>query len=316
MLVSQVVDSRTSSVVEVDDPKPAAHEVLVDVVASGVCTSDLSPWRNGPRSGEDPIRLGHEIVGRVRETGAEAGGWNVGDLITGLGGGGFATAAVMEAASILPVPNGISPELAIGEPIADLEEALARTRPAAGDRIAVVGLGFMGLGLIQLAKSRAPGLLVGVDPSESARARALQLGADLAFHPDELPEEFISKGGSLGEQRMDIVLEATGVTPGLTTAGTLVRPFGTLGVVGYHHAGTALMDMDLWYKAVTIVNGFCPERPRLMRAMVDALDLIATHRVSYAPLITHRFRLEEVDAAYRLMEARDATFVKSVILFE
>jgi L-iditol 2-dehydrogenase len=244
------------------------------------------------------------MVGRVLAAGRLAQGWSPGDLVTGLGGQGFATHAVMEAANILPVPVGIDPALALGEPVADLEEALSRTHLSAGDRVAVVGLGFMGLGLVQLAKDRAPSLLIGVDPLPAARQRALDLGADLVFAPDEVPSEF---GG-------DIVLEATGVTPGLATAGALVRPFGTLCVVGYHHAGDAKMDMNLWYKAVTIVNGFCPEKPRLMRAMRDALDLIARHRFSYAPLVTHRFALDEVDQAYELMDARAEGFVKAVLL--
>jgi len=314
MLLSQVIAPKTSEVVEVPDPIATPNEVLVDVLACGVCTSDLTPWRTGPAADAAPIRLGHEIVGRVRSVGSPGLGWNPGDLVTGLGGGGFATVAAMEAASILPVPAGIAPEHAIGEPIADLEEALSRTHPKAGDRIAVVGLGFMGLGLIQLAKTRAPGILVGIDPSEAARARAIQLGADLAFHPDEIPEQYRSDVGRTDESRMDIVLEATGVTPGLTTAGLLVRPFGTLCVVGYHHAGTALFDMGLWYKAATVVNGFCPERPRLVAAMENALALIASHRVSYAPLITHRFGLAEVDEAYHLMESRSPDFVKSALM--
>jgi L-iditol 2-dehydrogenase len=314
VLISQVIGPRTSEIIEIDDPVPGEKEVLVEVVASGVCTSDLSSWRSGG-SPEKPIRLGHEIVGRIRSVGAGSSGWNPGDLVTGLGGHGFSALAVMEASSILPVPTGISPELAIGEPIADLEEALARSTPKAGDRIAVVGLGFMGLGLVQLAKTRAPGLLVGVDPSDSARNRALNLGADLVFHPDELPEEFRADTSRQREGRMDIVLEATGATPGLATAGLLVRPFGTLCVVGYHHAGTALMDMGLWYKAATIVNGFCPDRTRLMTAMRDALALIASRRVNYASLITHRFGLDGVDDAYRLMESRDGDFVKSAIMF-
>jgi threonine dehydrogenase-like Zn-dependent dehydrogenase len=103
------------------------------------------------------------------------------------------------------------------------------------------------------------------------------------------------------------------VTPGLRTASALVRPFGTLCVVGYHHTGDAMMDMDLWYKAVTIVNGFCPDRTRLMRAMHEALDLIAARRFTYAPLITHRFALDEVDRAYELMDARADGFVKAIL---
>jgi L-iditol 2-dehydrogenase len=110
------------------------------------------------------------------------------------------------------------------------------------------------------------------------------------------------------------VLEATGTTSGLKTAGSMVRPFGTLCVVGYHHTGDAMMDMDLWYKAVTVVNGFCPDRTRLMAAMRETLDLIAQRRFSYAPLVTHRFGLDGVDEAFRTMEEGGPDFVKGVLL--
>jgi len=317
MKISQITGPRTSQLVEVDDPVPGDGQVLVKVVASGVCTSDLPVWRSGG-AGRTPVLLGHEIVGEVVATGPNARGWSPGDLVTGLGGQGFASLAVLDADRVLPVPAGIEPALALGEPVADLAEALSRTRLAAGNRVAVVGLGFMGLGLVQLVRDQAPGLLVGVDPLPAARERALSLGANLVFAPGEVPAEFGGAGASALEpgrdQRADIVLEATGVTAGLTTAAALVRPYGTLGVVGYHHAGDAMMDMDLWYKAVTIVNGFCPDQRRLMRAMREALDLIARHRFSYAPLVTHRFGLGEVDQAFELMDARAAGFVKAVLI--
>jgi L-iditol 2-dehydrogenase len=315
MKTSQITGPRTSQLVEVADPVPGDGQVLVKVVASGVCTSDLPVWRSG---GGDraPVLLGHEIVGRVLSAGPHARGWSPGDLVTGLGGQGFAELAVLDADRILPVPAGIDPALALGEPVADLAEALSRTGMAAGDRVAVVGLGFMGQGLVQLVRDRAAGLLVGVDPLPAARERALSLGADLVFAPGEVPAEF---GGAstlerARDHRADIVLEATGVTAGLKTAAELVRPYGTLCVVGYHHAGDAMMDMDLWYKAVTIVNGFCPDQQRLMRAMREALDLIAGHRFSYASLVTHRFGLGEADQAFELMDARADGFVKAVLI--
>jgi threonine dehydrogenase-like Zn-dependent dehydrogenase len=323
MRISQVIGPRTSEIIEIADPVPAGHEVLVEVLACGACTSDLAPWRAGQLPGAPgtpgvrPFRLGHEVAGRVVATGSRVRGWQPGDLVTGLGDRGFASLTVLEAAHILPVPAGIEPALAIGEPVADLQEALSRTPAGPGQRIAVVGLGFMGLGLVQLARDLAPALLIGVDPLPAARQRALELGADLVLAPDELPAELGGPGtgelGRAGDGRADVVLEATGVTPGLAVAGTLVRPYGTLCVVGYHYAGDAMMDMGLWYKAVTIVNGFCPDRTRLVRAMGDALALIAAHRFSYAPLVTHRFGLDGVDQAYELMDARADGFVKAVL---
>jgi threonine dehydrogenase-like Zn-dependent dehydrogenase len=313
MKISQLVGPRTSEVVDADDPVPGDDQVLVEVLACGVCTSDLGPWLSHDAAAP-PVRLGHEVVGRVVATGRDAGRWARGDLVTGLGREGFATLAVMDANTVLPVPSGIEPEHAIGEPVADLAEALSRTGIRAGDRVAVTGLGFMGLGLVQLARRHAPGLLVGVDPDPARRRRALALGADVVFAPDELPEEYRAETSRSTDARLGIVLEATGTTGGLTTAGSLVRPFGTLCVVGYHHTGDAMMDMDLWYKAVTIVNGFCPDRQRLMSAMRDALDLIARRRFSYEPLVTHRFGLDGVDDAFRTMREGGPDFVKGVLV--
>jgi L-iditol 2-dehydrogenase len=314
MKISQLVGPRTSEVVTADDPIPADNQVLVEVLVCGVCTSDIRPWLTHNKA-DSPVRLGHEMVGRVTATGRDAERWRPGDLVTGLGGDGFATLAVMDANAVLPVPAGIEPAHAIGEPVADLEEALSRTGIRPSDRVAVVGLGFMGLGLVQLAKRHAPGLLIGVDPDPPRRRRALALGADLVFAPDELPEEYRTETGRATDARPAIVLEATGSTGGLKTAGSMVRPFGTLCVVGYHHTGDAMMDMDLWYKAVTVVNGFCPDRTRLVAAMRETLDLIAERRFSYEPLVTHRFGLDGIDEAFRTMEEAGPDFVKGVVLF-
>jgi threonine dehydrogenase-like Zn-dependent dehydrogenase len=301
MQISRLVGPRTSRVEERPDPVPAPGQVVVEVAACGVCTSDLPVWQAGPGGGR-PAELGHEIAGTVREVGSPAGRWRVGDVVTGLGGPGFASHVVCDEREILPVPTGVEPAHALGEPVATLQEAYARCAPRPGLRVAVVGLGFMGLGLVQLAAATAPERLIGVDPLPHNHDLARALGAHEVHRPDEL-----------ADLDADLVLEATGVTPGLATAGRLVRRFGTLCVIGYHHAGTAPFDMTLWYKGATVVNGFCPDRPRVVRAMSDVLDLVASRRFSYAPLVTRRYGLDGVDAAYRAMEARTPGFVKAVV---
>lgn len=313
MLISQVIGPRRSEIVSAPDPIPTPSQVVIDVLACGVCTSDRTPWRE-QGTPDAPVRLGHETVGRISAVGDPHGRWSVGEVVTGLGGDGFATKVTLGADSILRVPAGFAPEHVIGEPLADLEEALSRTGIRPGDRVAVVGLGFMGLGLVQLAAARLPGLLVAVDPNPAARARALALGAHEAHRPDELPAAFTSATGDR-EQRMDVVIEAAGATSALATSSSLVRPYGTVCIVGYHHTGDAPMDMELWHKGTTIVNGFSPSRPRTLRAMADGLAMIADGRFSYRPLITHTFALEDVDQAYELMETRPSDFVKGVVVF-
>jgi len=136
----------------------------------------------------------------------------------------------------------------LGEPVADLERPCHVRGVARATGVAVVGARLHGAGTGAARQAARAGLLVGVDPDPARRRRALTLGADLVFAPDDLPAEYRTGTSRAGDARLAIVLEATGSTGGLKTAGSLVRPFGTLCVVGYHHTGDATMDMDLWYR--------------------------------------------------------------------
>ena len=313
MRTSQVVGPRRSEVAEVADPVAGTGEIVIEVLACGVCSSDRGPWRNGGTP-QTPIRLGHEMVGRVVHG---DGRWAVGDVVTGLGGLGFSTLARMRSDEAVAVPAHLPPHLAVGEPIADLIEALERCELQAGDRVAVVGLGFMGLGLVQLVRAAGAGLLVGVDVDPAARQHGLDNGCDEVFDPRQLPQGYASdvKEFLADERRFDLVLEVTGVDAGLEVSGRLVKPYGTMCVVGYHHSGTAMMDMTLWYKAVTVVNGFGPDRARKVRAMQRGIDMVAAGEFDYARLVTHTFTgLESLDEAYELMDSHGPDFVKSVLL--
>jgi threonine dehydrogenase-like Zn-dependent dehydrogenase len=313
MRFSQLIGPRSSAVLDAPDPSPTADQVLVDVLACGVCTSDRRAWRE-QATPERPIRLGHEIVGRIVEVGSAEHGWRAGDTVTGLGGDGFATRALLDARTILPVPAGIPPELSLGEPLAVLVEALGRTGIRPGDRVAIVGLGFMGLALVQLTRQLLPATIVGIDPDPNARARGDRAGCAETFAPDDIPRHYLEAGPASDDRRMDAVLESAGVESALRVSAGLVRPHGVVNVIGYHSGGPTRLDMDLWYKGATIVNGFSPQRPRVVAAMAAGLDLIAKRQFSFVPLVTHRLRLDQVDEAFTLMERREPGFVKSVIV--
>ncbi|MEV6845144.1 alcohol dehydrogenase catalytic domain-containing protein [Actinoplanes sp. NPDC051411] len=303
MRFSHVTGPRSSEIVEAEIAPPGPGQVLVDVLACGVCTSDRTTWAARATS-ENPIRLGHEMVGRIAAVGDQHSGWAAGDVVTGLGGDGFATQALLDSQTILPVPAGLPPELCLGEPLAVLVEALGRSNVRPGDRVAIVGLGFMGQALVQLTRALLPSEIIGIDPSPYARERGLAAGCTQVLAPGEVPAEAIA----------DVVLEASGADAALATSARLVRQHGTLSVIGYHHSGEARLDMDLWYKGVTVVNGFSPQRPRVIAAMRLGLREIADRQFSFAPLITHRFGLDGVDEAFRLMEAAPPEFVKSIIV--
>lgn len=288
---------------EAADPTPAADEVLVRVTASGVCASEYHGWSEHSAESE-PVRFGHEVVGTVVGLGPDARDWRIGDTVTGFGGPGFADLVTMRADALLPVPSGIPPEHALGEPLACIAEAFGRTPIAPQDSVVVVGTGFMGLGFVQLAKLAGPRELIAVDYQQHLRDVALRIGATAAYHPDELPEDL----------HASVVVEAAGTAGALTLAGELTAPHGTLCILGYHARGPRELDLNWWYKGISVVHGFTQQRWRHQRAMATGLDLIRTRQFSYAPMVTHRFDLSDVDAAFSCFTDRPAGFVKSVII--
>ncbi|MCU1679413.1 MAG: Alcohol dehydrogenase GroES domain protein [Amycolatopsis sp.] len=304
MRYSQVVGPRRSELIEGPELRPGPGEVVLRVRASGVCASEYHGWAS--HDGGEPVRFGHELAGTITEVGTDARGWRVGDDVTGLGGPGFADSAVMRADALLPVAAGTAFEHSLGEPLACLMEAFSRTPISPQDVVAVVGTGFMGLGFLQLARLAGPAELIAVDYDEHHRETALSLGATAAYHPDELPERYRAGVG--------VAVEAAGTASALTLAGDLVAPHGTLCIVGYHSQGSRALDLKWWYKAVSVVHGYTPQRFRVMKAMADGLALVAEHRFTYAPLVTHLIELSQVDTALGYFTDRPAGFIKSVVV--
>jgi threonine dehydrogenase-like Zn-dependent dehydrogenase len=291
--------------------------VLVDIKACGVCASELHPWMGDVKEPAYPLRLGHEPAGIVREVGPGVTRFAPGDRVTGLFAPSYADCQVADEAALLPLPDNVSFECGLGEPLACLVNAQRRTRVELADRVALIGLGFMGLGMLQLLRLRGPRMIVAIDPRAEARQKALSLGATVAYHPAELPDDYkvtawrdwqTTKG-------MDVVVEASGTQAGLTLAGDMVRAHGLLSILGYHQGGMRSVDMELWnWKAIDVVNAHVRRFSDLMSSMRIGLELMACGAIDFAPLVTHRYGLAGVDQAYSDMRSKPDGFIKGIIV--
>ncbi len=296
-------------------PEPGAGEVLVKVTASGVCASELHSWAAG-RPGY-PHRFGHEPVGIVAAIGPGVTRFQEGDRATGLFGGAFTELCVAKEASLLSVPVGVADENAFGEPLACLVNAQRRTPVDLADRVALIGLGYMGLGMLQLLRLRGPREIVAIDVREEAREAALSLGANAAFHPDELPEAFRLTQFSdwQSERGFDVVVEGSGTQAGLTLAGEMVRAHGVLSILGFHQGGPRQVEVGMWnWKAIDVVNAHVRRHDVLIESMRIGLELEAAGLIDLGALVTHRYSLDEVDRAFGDLERKPAGFVKAVIV--
>ncbi len=314
MRLSQLIAPGHSEVIDAPDPVIGPTQILVAVKACGVCASELHPWLDG--SYGFPTRFGHEPAGVVVQTGAAVTGFNPGDRVTGFFAPAFSELAVAEAWQLALIPDGLPFQLALGEPVACLVNALLRSRIEVGDRVALVGLGFMGLGLLSLVRLKGPRQIVAIDPRPEARAKALQLGADVAYAPDEVPGElFVTQFSEWDSPKgCEVVIEGSGTQAGLSLAEKLVRAHGVLSVMGWHQGGLRTVDLHMaGWKACDIVNSHMRRQSVKVETLRIGLDLIAAGKFSLGPLVTHTFPLDQVDRAYQAMKDKPEGFTKAVI---
>ncbi len=198
-----VMQDRTMRLAELPEPVPGEGEVLVEVLACGICGSDLHCARHGAEFnaslraayGADvldldrPIVFGHEFVGRVLGHGPGTTGrvpigarvvsvpslTRPGRPFLGFAGpktpGGFAERMVLSESLLLRVPEHVPTErAALTEPLAVAEHAVSRAGLRPGDVPLVVGCGPIGLAIIAVLRMRCDGPVVAADLSPSADA--------------------------------------------------------------------------------------------------------------------------------------------------
>lgn len=197
----EIVAPGTGRLIEEAVPQPGPGQAVVRVHANGLCASGLPVW-TGERD-HYPLSPGHEPVGVVVAVGAGVA-VDVGTRVTGRITSSFADYAVADAGDLVPVPDAIPTDLALGEPLGCVAEALRRTPVHLADRVAVVGLGFMGLCMLQLVLRSPTAQVLAIDLRADARAAAAAAGADATGHPDDLATPAVAGDG------FDVVIEATG----------------------------------------------------------------------------------------------------------
>ncbi|MCX5166604.1 NAD(P)H-quinone oxidoreductase [Streptomyces antibioticus] len=193
--------------VDVEDPTPAAGEVVIDVVASALNRADvMQRWGLYPlRPGWSPYP-GLEVSGRIGAVGEGVTGWQVGDEVCALlTGGGYAQKVAVPAGQLLTIPEGVGLTEAAGLPEVTATVwsnivMTARLKP--GETILVHGgAGGVGTTAIQIAKALGARVVTTVGGPEKA-ARARELGADLAI--DYRTEDFTEHGP------YDVILDVVG----------------------------------------------------------------------------------------------------------
>ena len=311
MRLAELAGPHDFRVVDVDPPPRAPGEVLVDVMACGVCASELDTWL-GRSGGEFPRRIGHEVSGVVVETdpgSAYAPGDPVAVWTTG---SGYAEQVSAPANACRPL--GTFPvELGLLEPVACAVNAVELAEVRLADDVVVVGAGFMGSLVQQLVALRGARQVVVVDRRPDVLALARRLGATRTVDTrTESAAEVIA--GLTDGSGADVTFEVTGVQGGLDQIGDLTRMSGKVVLVGFHQGAPRSLPLGHWnWMAYDLRNAHFRDPATIMRGMDVAARLLAAGRLDLTPLVTHHFPLERIDEAFATAAAKPDGFVKAVV---
>ena len=316
---------------EVKKPAPAAGEVLVRTLVTGISagtemglyrgTNPELVQRRWGHQGTYPVNPGYESVGVVSELGPGVSGLSVGDRI--LSYGEHAQYSVVAAPQAVRLPDDLDDETATLAVMGTT--ALHGVRRAAveyGDTVAVVGMGVVGQFAIQHARLAGAAKTIAVDLDPWRTEVAGRLGATHTVNPDvEDPVEAVLGYTEIGA---DAVIEAAGVPSAVPLALSLARDGGRVSIVGWHLRPVELvLAEDFLYKELDVrasrgpgpPEGASPALVRWtgLRNRKTVVQLLADGRLRTEGLITHVMPFQEIQRAYELILTKSEPWLQVVL---
>jgi L-iditol 2-dehydrogenase len=300
---------------QVPEPAPGEGQVLVEVRTAGICGTDvhatqgLFPWT-------PPLVMGHEYSGVIVDVGRRVPKSLIGRAVAcepnwGCGAcpecrerrvshcpritrsGGFAERVVLPVGAVHRVPDGLDPvTAAMTEPAACCLAGLETFRMPRNATVLVLGGGIMGLLTMAIAKQRGAARAILSDPIAERRDVARRLGADHVIDPAQ--ETLRERVLDLTEGRgADVGCEAVGKPALVAEAMSLVRPMGTVLLVGVSPKGQPLsLDLfDFHYRELSVHCAY--GRGTSFRRALALLPALAADA-----LVTARYPLERVEEAF------------------
>ena len=316
MQAAQLVEPGRFEVVEAPLPEPEPGQVRIRLEGCGVCASNVPPfegrdWFTYPM---EPGALGHEGWGHIDALGEGVKGLREGDRVAFLGQKSYAQYDVCNSSAVVPAPKELN-EFP-GEPLGCCMNIFSRSRIKAGDKVAIVGVGFLGALLTQLA-AKEGAEVIAVARKPYALQAAEQFGAEHLVTMDDHNRIIQEVSDLTGGVFCDVVIEATGKPWPLDLAAELTKERGRLIVAGFHQDGPRQINMFLWnWRGLDVINAHERDEVAYIKGMEAAIDAVSSFRLTPEPLYTHRFGLNHLTEALTLTKERPDGFMKALISME
>ena len=297
---------------EMKAPSAGNDQVVVRLQGCGICGSNVPVWEGRPwfQYPLEPGAPGHEGWGFIHQVGTNVRELSVGDRVAVLSTHAFADYDVVSSNDVVALPGELDAVPFPAEPLACAMNVFRRSDIRAGQSIAIVGIGFLGALLVQLA-TNAGASVTAISRRDLALDLALGFGAKEVVQWDGSSEQ----PPSLRNRQFDCVIEVVGKQEALDLAVQLTTVRGRLVIAGYHQDGKRQVDMQLWnWRGLDVINAH--ERdPRIYRqGMKDAIDAVLSGALTPSPLYTHAYPLEDIGQAFETVRERRDGCMKTLVL--
>jgi 2-desacetyl-2-hydroxyethyl bacteriochlorophyllide A dehydrogenase len=306
----------TISIVDTPAPEPGPGQVQVRLRGSGVCGSNLPvwegrPWFNYPLP---PGAPGHEGWGRVERVAADVQGIDVGAPVALLSQRAFAELDVAAASEVIAIPPALADVPFPAEALACAVNVLRRAQVVSGQRVAIVGIGFLGAVLVRLA-SAAGAHVTAITRRRFACDVAASLGAEAQVPLGDTWATIGAAKTANNNQEFDVVIEVTGLQAPLDVASQLTATRGRLVIAGYHQDGPRQVDMQTWnWRGIDVINAHERDAQVYVDGMREAAALVQRGVLPLDILVTHVFPIDDAAHAFRSAVERPDGFLKAVVM--
>ena len=294
---------------------PAAGEVRVKIEGCGVCASNLELWQGKPWF-EYPVAPGapgHEAWGRIDAIGKDVADLAIGDRVAVLSSHAFAEYDFAKSSEVIRLPATLDGEPSPAEPLGCAVNIFKRANIRRGETVAIVGTGFLGTLVTQLAVNAGARVLA-LSHRRSSLKLAREFGAAATIEIHDKQQALHNVTELTQERGCECVIEAAGKQESLDLASELTSERGRLVIAGYHQDGPRQVNMQLWnWRGLDVINAHERDPQVYVAGMREAIGAVESGVLNPRPLYTHTFKLAELSQAFNAVERSPEGFVKALI---
>lgn len=329
---------KNMKLVDVPEISPKKGEVKIAMKASGICGSDTHGYLGTTGRRNEPMIMGHEAAGEVVELGEGVTKFAIGDRVvvfpikycghceyclehlenicanrTFLGtmseNGTNVDYICSSENLVIPLPKGMSYEYgALIEPFAVAYRAVSQAMPLKGQTVMIIGSGPIGLLIMMIARHMGAGKIIISDIVENRLKLALELGADFVVNAlkGDLGEQLKQH---IGRDKVDITIEAVGISPTVQQSVNYLKNKGTTVWVGNADKMVQVGMQEIVTRELTVKGNYI----YTVKDFIDAMHLMADGKFDMSKVISATIPLAKADDMFQTLTGGPNDMIKVIV---